>query len=90
MGLYLFAGQVITWVPPLVFTGMNEAGVPQRIGIISLDIFFCISIIAYILMGSYKEALQVASRHKQAAPPIQDSLDDFATTQESPIETLRL
>jgi MFS-type transporter involved in bile tolerance (Atg22 family) len=89
MGLYLFAGQVITWVPPLLFTGMNEAGVSQRIGIISLDVFFCVSIIAYFFMGSYKEASEMASRHKPDAPQTQENLDDLALSQESSIETIQ-
>ena len=91
MGMYLFAGQVITWVPPLVFTGLNEAGVSQRIGIISLDVFFVISGIAYLLMGSYKEAIEVASRHKPPADtrPIEENPDDLAAAIESSIEPLQ-
>jgi hypothetical protein len=92
MGMYLFAGQIITWVPPLVFTGLNEAGVSQRIAIMSLDIFFVISGIAYLMMGSYKEAIEVASRHKQAAdtPSIQENPDNLATTIDSSIEPLQI
>ena len=74
MGIYLFAGQIITWVPPLVFTGLNEAGVSQRIGIVSLDFFFIVAGIAYLKMGSYKNAVQVASRNKppdHAAMPLE-------------------
>jgi len=63
----MFAGQVITWVPPLIFTGMNEAGVSQNIGIMVLDVFFLVSGVAYVMMGSFRKAVQVASRNKPSA-----------------------
>ena len=62
MGVYLFAGQLLTWCPPLVFTVLNEAGVNQRISIGTLAIFFAIGIIALVLMGSYDSAVDVAGR----------------------------
>ena len=70
MGMYLFAGQVITWVPPLIFTGMNEAGVSQNIGIMMLDAFFLVSGAAYVLMGKYEKAVEVASRNKPSVAPL--------------------
>ena len=30
MGLYVFAGQIIVWFPPLLFTSLNEIGVSMR------------------------------------------------------------
>jgi MFS-type transporter involved in bile tolerance (Atg22 family) len=63
MGVYLFAGQILTWLPPLVFTALNEAGVSQRVGIGTLGIYFFLGMIALAMMGSYREAIQVAGRH---------------------------
>jgi UMF1 family MFS transporter len=60
MGLYLFSTMVITWVPPLVFTALNEAGVSQRVGLAFLDVFFVLSIICYLFMGPYRAAVEAA------------------------------
>jgi len=56
MGFFLFSGQSLSWIPPLVFTAINEAGVSQRVGVATLDIFFVLAMICYLLMGGYAKA----------------------------------
>ena len=62
MGVFLFAGQCLSWLPPLVFTAINEAGVSQRVGIASLDVYLVISLIGYCCMGSYTTAREEVNR----------------------------
>ena len=64
MGLYLFAGQCLTWLPPLIFTGLNEAGLSQRVNIAILNVYIFLSIIAYLRMGKYQDALELAKSSK--------------------------
>jgi len=64
MGVYLFAGQVITWLPPLVFTAMNEAGVSQRVGIATSAVWFLFGIVALFLIGDYKAAVVAVGREE--------------------------
>lgn len=85
MGMYLFAGQVLTWVPPLIFTGMNEAGISQNIGIMMLDVFFFVSGLAYVMMGSYRKAVHVAARNKPVG--IEEQATNDAGTNESATTT---
>jgi MFS transporter, UMF1 family len=61
MALFLFAGQVLNWLPPLIYTSMNEANISPRIGIAMLNIFFILGTVCYMLMGSYDQALAVAN-----------------------------
>mmetsp|Transcript_62987 Transcript_62987/g.186036 ORF Transcript_62987/g.186036 Transcript_62987/m.186036 type:complete len:537 (-) Transcript_62987:375-1985(-) len=61
MGLYLFFGQVLVWLPALIFTAMNEAGVSMRIGIGIIGIFFLLGMAGYFMVGDYKEAVRVAN-----------------------------
>lgn len=75
MGLYLFSGQVITWLPPLVFTALNEAGVSQRVGIGTLSVYFGVGIVALLGMGSYRDAVERAGRVRLA----DDATADQAT-----------
>lgn len=61
-GFYLFADQLLSWLPPLIFTALNEAGYSQRIGITTLNFFFFIALIAYCKMGNYQTAVRAAGR----------------------------
>ena len=55
-GIFLFAGQVLTWIPSLVYILLNEAGVSPRYGVASLIFWFVASYICYVFMGSYENA----------------------------------
>ena len=46
-GLYVFSRQVLSWLPPLVFTVLNEKGISLRIGIATLDIYLLAGLFAY-------------------------------------------
>jgi MFS-type transporter involved in bile tolerance (Atg22 family) len=62
MGVFLFSGQCLSWLPPLVYTALNEAGISQRIGVASLDIYLVISLVGYCCMGSYRRAREEVGR----------------------------
>jgi MFS-type transporter involved in bile tolerance (Atg22 family) len=55
MGIYIFSQQILSWLPALVFTILNEAGASMSIGLASLDIFFVFGLVSLQLMGSYDE-----------------------------------
>jgi MFS family permease len=95
MGLYLFSGQVLTWVPPLVYTALNEAGVSPRVGIGTLSVYFAAGILALVSRGSYRDAVELAGRVRLAADDdgdgndVQDD-DRAATAAAADPETLLL
>lgn len=60
MGLFVFAGQVIGWLPPLLFTIMNEKDVPVRYGVGLVSIFTFVAVIFTLPMGNYDRAVQLA------------------------------
>mmetsp|Transcript_28548 Transcript_28548/g.69184 ORF Transcript_28548/g.69184 Transcript_28548/m.69184 type:complete len:507 (+) Transcript_28548:32-1552(+) len=62
MGFFLFSGQCLSWIPPLVYTAINEAGISQRVGLASLDAYFILSAVCYLLMGGYKQARKEVGR----------------------------
>ena len=53
---------MFAWVPSLVFTVLNEAGVSQRIGLSTLCVVFLGALLSYFMMGDYTEAVRVADR----------------------------
>lgn len=57
MGTYICACQMLSWLPPLVFTVLNEAGFSMRLGVCSLAVFMLISILILCLVGDYSEAV---------------------------------
>jgi MFS transporter, UMF1 family len=61
MGFFLFACQVMSWLPSLVFTAINEAGISQRVGMATLNIYFFIALVALIMMGNYRDAVILVS-----------------------------
>lgn len=58
MGIYLLLLNVLGWLPPLVFTTINEAGIPMSMGVASMSIFFGIAIIMLMSMGGYDKAME--------------------------------
>ena len=67
MGMYLFAGQILSWLPPLVFTVMNEAGVSIRISMISLLLFWLVAIICLQCMGYCDNAVSATQESQPTA-----------------------
>lgn len=52
-GLYVFAGHISMWIPPLLFTMMNENGIDIQIAIASFGGYFVIALFSLFMMGNY-------------------------------------
>ena len=76
MGVYLFASQILTWIPPLIFTALNEAGVNQSIGIGSLCLYFCLGFACLCMIGDYRDAIEQSGRQNDDnSDAVRDSED---------------
>lgn len=64
-GLYVFAGHISMWVPPLLFTMMNENGIDIRIGLASFGGYFVISLFSLVVMGSYDSIVLATFAHEK-------------------------
>jgi MFS-type transporter involved in bile tolerance (Atg22 family) len=82
MGLYLSAGQILTWLPPLLYTVLNEAGVSQRISLGTLAVYWSLAWVCLSFFGSYDDALAVVSVSEPAA----DDEDDLEEVKEGPCD----
>lgn len=58
MGLISFFGQIVGWMPVLVFTALNEAGVSMRWGLGSISFFLLASCLISLGCGSYENAVK--------------------------------
>lgn len=59
MGIYLFMGNLLAWLPPLLFTVLNEHGVPLSVGLSSLNIFFFIGFAFLFGLGDYRSKMSI-------------------------------
>ena len=82
MGFYLFADISLTWLPPILFTVINEAGMSERVGLASICIFFLLSLVGYWKMGSYEDCVKAANRLTVVAPA--DTLEASVDDEEDP------
>jgi MFS-type transporter involved in bile tolerance (Atg22 family) len=57
MGIYLLCGQVLAWLPPLLFTVLNEYEFPMAWGLASLNIFFGLALACLFCLGDYNSAV---------------------------------
>jgi hypothetical protein len=84
MGTYLFAGQIITWLPPTVSTDNSDDGVSQQVGIASILIWFFLKVSCLISMGSYRNAVIAVGRgHVVGNSPI----DTTDAVEQNPVTT---
>ncbi|KAL7542812.1 hypothetical protein ACHAXR_012126 [Thalassiosira sp. AJA248-18] len=81
-GFYTYCRSILTWLPPLIFTVMNESGIDMKWGLLSLVIFLFIGLIFLQLMLPWDEF--VAEAKKQNMMMFQpetvdgaDKSDDF-------------
>ncbi|KAG7353650.1 vacuole effluxer Atg22 like protein [Nitzschia inconspicua] len=62
MGTYICACQFLSWLPPMIFSVMNEMGFSMRIGIFSLTVYFTVSFFILFFVGDYDEAVAHAKQ----------------------------
>ena len=56
MGLYMFSRNVMTFFPPMLFTILNEFGIPMWVGISSLALYSTMGLIGLTTMVDYEIA----------------------------------
>ncbi len=56
-GFFLYCSQILSWLPPLVFTYMNEQGFPLKWGGIHLNVYLIIALICYQIMLPWDECV---------------------------------
>jgi Vacuole effluxer Atg22 like len=62
MGLFVFAGQLLGWLPALLFTIMNEKSVDIRWGMGLVSAFCIAAVLCTLPMGSYNQAVAVVAK----------------------------
>lgn len=76
MGTFICAGQILSWMPSLVFSVLNEAGMSMRLGLFSLTFYFTASFFILFLVGDYWEAIAHAREFDTTKPTIDESEED--------------
>lgn len=61
MGLFVFVGQIMGWLPSLIFTIMNENDIPLQYGLAVVGGFCMMAVVFTLPIGSYARACEEAS-----------------------------
>lgn len=87
-GTFVFFRQSLTWLPPLVFTLINESSeIPLQWGLGSVNIFILLCIAVYVFgigVGRYAEAVSAAERN--VAQEDNDITEGISDPDKYPIE----
>jgi MFS-type transporter involved in bile tolerance (Atg22 family) len=76
MGIYIFSGSVLAWLPPLLFSLLNEIGASMTIGLASLNLFFAGGFVLLLMVGNYDKAVALAQNEDGVRMTSQGFLDD--------------
>ena len=71
MGLYIFCLNVFAWMPPLLFTILNELGAHITIGFASINLFFTCGICCVLMMGKFEDVLESVNPSNQSGDATQ-------------------
>ena len=59
-GFYVYCRNVLTWLPPLIFTSLNEAGLNLQWGFLSLVFFFIVALLSLQFMAPWEKIVESA------------------------------
>lgn len=65
MGCFFFAGQILGWLPPLIFTILNQRGVSMQLSFGLVAGFCWVAVLSTLPMGSYQVATDLVARDSQ-------------------------
>ena len=65
MGLFVTFGLILSWLPPLIFTALNERGIDMRWGLSIISFFSTLAFVCTLPMGPYALAVSQVSQHRQ-------------------------
>ena len=63
-GFFLYCTQIIGWLPPLVFTIMNEYDFSLNIAGMHLNLYLAIALIGYCLIAPWEECIEASKDNK--------------------------
>lgn len=63
-GFFLYCGQILTWLPPLVFTIMNEADINLSWAGITLNGYMLFAIVLWLLMKPWDQCVEDAKKNR--------------------------
>jgi MFS-type transporter involved in bile tolerance (Atg22 family) len=81
MGVFLFCTYVIGWLPPLVFSALNEGGISMAMGLASLAFFFLIAIIFLVLMVVVRKTWMVSTLHNLSGTSTTNGISEPVDTE---------
>jgi MFS-type transporter involved in bile tolerance (Atg22 family) len=63
-GFFLYCGQILTWLPPLIFTIMNEADINLSWAGMTLNVYMIVAIVLWWCMKPWDQCVADAKMNK--------------------------
>ena len=63
-GFYVYCTQILTFLPPLIFSVINESGIGMQWALLSLILFFFIALVLLQLMESWDKVVERAKSNR--------------------------
>jgi len=76
MGTYVFCTRIFIWIPPTIYTILNERGVPVKTIVIVIESLALLALVMTLGIGNYQNALDAAEKHKNKREVVADSNGD--------------
>jgi len=73
MGLYIFTGQALLFLPPFIFSALNESGYPMNYGVACLGMFFFVGFALTLMMGRYEKVVAAVNPNDDEGVMLDDS-----------------
>jgi len=64
-GYFVYCTQILVWLPPLIFTTINEVGIHMKYALMSLVIFFAIALVLLMCMDPWDTVLETVTAVNQ-------------------------
>lgn len=75
-GFYLYCTQILVWLPPLVFTIMNENDIHLKYGGLHLNIYLFLALICYQMMPSWQECVDISNEENKITSTNANNVED--------------
>lgn len=63
-GFFLYCTQIFSWVPPLIFTVLNENDISLNLAGMHLNIYIAIALFGYCSMAPWEECIEASKTNK--------------------------
>lgn len=67
-GIFMYSAQILSWMPTLIFTIMNESDIHMKWGGMFINVYFLIALVLFQLMAPWDKCLDISKKANKMLP----------------------